>query len=300
MLIRTNVTNIGDPFIVLENNVFYMYATDFDVQGFKVRKSTNLKDWEEIGTCLDLSDSWAYKDFWAPEVIKHEGKFYMHYTARRKKDSSLRMGVAIADNPAGPFKDVYNGPFIDYNYASIDGHVFIDDDGKHYFYYSRDCSENINYKGEHISEICVTLLNNDLTEVISEPIILFGPDRPYDSIVFENEKWNEGPFVMKKDGVYYLTYSANFFGSRDYCICLAKANNPLGPFEKCDDVNPILKCKELGEDFAGPGHNMFFKDQNGNLKMACHIQTDEYHPSGNRKAIILDAKIADGTIKFEF
>ena len=84
MLIRTNVTNIGDPFIVLENNVFYMYATDFDVQGFKVRKSTNLKDWEEIGTCLDLSDSWAYKDFWAPEVIKNEGKKFVPHEIKER------------------------------------------------------------------------------------------------------------------------------------------------------------------------------------------------------------------------
>lgn len=300
MLIRTKITNIGDPFILNDGEYYYMYATGFDYPGFKVKKSSDLKNWEDLGVCLDMKDSWAFQDFWAPEVVYFNGKYYMHYTARRKKDASLRMGIAVAEKASGPFKDVYDGPFFDYNYASIDGHVFIDDDNQKYFYYSRDCSENVNYKGEHISEVCVARLSDDLLKLTSDSIVLFGPDKPYDSIEFENEKWNEAPFVMKKDGIYYLTYSANFFGSRDYCICLAKADNPLGPFTKCDDVNPILKCKELGEDFGGPGHNMFFKDKQGNLKMACHIQTDEYHPSGNRKAVILDAKICDGTIKFDF
>ena len=39
MLIRTNVENIGDPFIVFDGNRYYMYATSFDCSGFKVRVS---------------------------------------------------------------------------------------------------------------------------------------------------------------------------------------------------------------------------------------------------------------------
>ena len=89
MLIRTNVENIGDPFIVFDGTSYYMYSTDFDVVGFKVRRSDDLKAWETLGVALDLSDSWAYQDFWAPEVIYHNGKYVMHYSARRKTDQSL-------------------------------------------------------------------------------------------------------------------------------------------------------------------------------------------------------------------
>lgn len=297
MLIRTNVTNIGDPFIVNNGESYYMYATSFDAEGFKVWKSDDMTDWKCLGVCLDLSDSWACQDYWAPEVIYHNGKYVMHYTARRKSDKSLRMGVAVSAKPEGPFTDIHKGPMFDLGYAAIDGHVFIDDDGKAYFYYSKDCSEN--YVSNHVraSEICVCGLSDDLLNLVGDPITLFGPSEEYDSIMVGDQMWNEGPYILKKDGVYYMTYSANLYASKDYCICLAKADKPFGPFGKIG--GPIMTCNDVETDFAGPGHNAFFKDKEGNLKMTFHIQTYADAPSPNRKACICDAEIKNGTIEFE-
>ena len=199
MLIRTNVTNIGDPFIVRKGNVYYMYATSFGIDGFKVWKSENIEDWELVGTCLDLSNSWTYMDYWAPEVIYHNGKYIMHYTARRKSDGSLRIGVAVSDNPEGPFADVHGGPMFDFGYAAIDGHAFVDDNGKAYLYYSKDCSENYVAENVRASEICVCQLSDDLLNVTSEPITLFGPSEDYDSIMVGDQMWNEGPYILKKE-----------------------------------------------------------------------------------------------------
>lgn len=297
MLIRTNVTNIGDPFIVKAEECYYMYATSFGVDGFMVWKSENMIEWENMGLCLDLSASWTYRDYWAPEVIYHNGKYIMHYTARRKSDSSLRIGVAVSGKPEGPFKDVYKGPMFDFGYAAIDGHVFIDDDGKSYLYYSKDCSENYVADNVRASEICVCELSDDLLKVISEPITLFGPSEKYDSIMVGDQMWNEGPYILKKDGLYYMTYSANCYATKDYCICVAKADNPLGPFKK--GSAPIMKCGDGGDDFAGPGHNAFFRDEEGKLKMTFHIQTNANEPSQNRKACICDAVLKNETIEFE-
>ena len=298
MLIRTDVSNIGDPFILNDNNHYYMYCTDFDVEGFKVRISDDLYHWETLGIALDLSNSWAYKSFWAPEVVKHKDKYVMHYTARRKDNNELRIGVAISDKPIGPFKDVHNGPMFELGYAVIDGHVLKDNDD-YYLFYSRDCSTNIKEDGYKTSQIYAYRLNDDLTEVINEPILIIEPDKTYDTVPFKNYRWNEGPAIIKHNNEYYLTYSANYYASNDYCICLAKATNPLGPYIKQDDQNPIVKAKELGNDFSGPGHNCFFRDFNNNLKMAFHIQTDEYKPSGNRKAVIADVIIKEGKMIVE-
>ena len=49
---------------------------------------------------------------------------------------------------------------------------------------------------------------------------------------------------------------------------------------------------------AGPGHNAFFYDKEGKLKMTFHIQTNENDPSPDRKACICDAELRDGTIQF--
>ena len=59
-----------------------------------------------------------------------------------------------------------------------------------------------------------------------------------------------------------------------------------------------MNCGKAGEDFAGPGHNAFFYDIDGKLKMTFHIQTDENNPSPNRKACICDAELKDGDIEF--
>ena len=296
MLIRTNVENIGDPFIVWDGKHYYMYATGFDCEGFKVRRSDDMKTWEDLGVCLDLSNSWASQDFWAPEVIYHNGKYVMHYSARRTADKSLRIGVAVSDTPQGPFVDVYNGPMFDLGYAAIDGHVFVDEDGTPYFYYSKDCSENV-VDGIHTSQIYVAKLNDDLTKLVSEPVFLFGATEPWECLYKNPEfRWNEGPYMLKKDGKYYLTYSGNCYGTKEYCVCLAVCDTPDGNFKK---VGPILTYKDVAEDFSGPGHNAFFKDKDGKLKMAFHIHTYVDNPSQNRKAVICDAKIEENTISFQ-
>ena len=294
MLIRTNVENIGDPFVLYDGKSYYMYSTDFDVVGFKVRKSDDLKTWETLGTALDLSDSWAGHYFWAPEVVYHNGKYVMHYSSGKKENKSLRIGVAVADKPQGPFKDL--GILFDFGYAAIDGHVFIDEDGERYFYYSKDCSENV-VDGFHTSHIYVVKLNEDLTKAVSEPIFLFGATEQYECLYKQSAtRWNEGPFMLKKNGKYYLTYSGNCYATKEYCVCLAISDKPDGEFKK---VGPILTCESVKEDFSGPGHNAFFKDKDGKLKMAFHIHTYVDQPSQNRKACICDAEIKENTIAFD-
>ena len=296
MLIRTNVVNIGDPVVLDEGDHYVMYCSDYDVEGVLCRTSTDLANWEIASMALDGKDTWSKLSFWAPEVLKYKGKYYMHYTGRRTSDRQLRIGVAVADKPEGPFVDAHNGPMFDFGYACIDGHVFIDDDDQAYLYYSRDCSNNPigDYK---VSQIYAVKLSEDLLNVISDPVLITTPDKPYDMLSAYDRMWNEGPYVMKHEGEYYLTYSANFYASKDYCICLAKAKHPLGPFVKDDKNNPIVRHGKEGEDFSGPGHNYFFKDHDGNLKISFHIQTNEYRPRANRKAVIMDAKFEDGTIK---
>ena len=297
MFFRTNVTEIGDPFVVNTGEFYYMYATSFDVEGFKVWRSENLTHWECLGVCLDLNDSWAYQDFWAPEVVFYRDKYIMHYSARRKADGSLRIGVAVSDSPEGPFTDVHKGPMFDYGYAAIDGHVFIDEDGKAYFYYSKDCSENYVEGKGRISEICVCGISDDLLSLVGEPVTLFGPSEAYESMMVGDQSWNEAPYVLKENGVYYLTYSANCYATQNYCICLAKAKAPMGPFTKCD--GPILTCQDVAEDFSGPGHNAFFWDKEGKLMASFHIHTHAEEPSPNRKACICNAEMKNGTIVFE-
>ena len=228
-------------------------------------------------------DSWGGSDFWAPEVVHHEGKYFMHYSARWGKNQSLRIGVATADSPAGPFVDVFNRPMFDFGYAAIDGHVLIDDDGLKYFYYARDCSENV-VDGRHESHLYVANLNDDLVSLDGEPLLITKPEQDWECRSGPEWLWNEGPFVLKYENKYYLMYSANFYAGRDYSVGYAVAEHPFGPFIKSPD-NPVLFSTDA--EVSGTGHNSVINSPDGSeLFIVYHIHTDPQHPSGDRQVCI--------------
>ncbi len=278
------IKNIGDPFILrAQDGLYYCYATSA-ADGFKAWASPDLVHWQAIGYVYRRqSDSWGESDFWAPEVVFYRNKYFMHYSARWGKNQSLRMGVAIAESPRGPFVDISNRPMFDFGYAAIDGHVFFDEDGRKYFYYSRDCSENI-VAERHESHLYVVELDDDLVSFRSEPILIAKPEQDWETCHSEEWRWNEGPFMLKHAGTYYLMYSANFYASREYAVGYALAENPTGPFRKAAH-NPVLasSCPEI----SGPGHNSVTVAPDGkSLVIAYHIHTDPRQPSGDRQVCI--------------
>ena len=288
-MIVTDITKIGDPQIVLHEGKYYCYATggivlDGVQDGFYVWTSEDLVNWSEPTLCFKAIDSWGYTHFWAPEVIYHNGKFVMHYTARWRKNNSLRIGVAVSDSPMGPFVDVWDEPMFDLGYAAIDGSVLVCDEGN-FFYYSRDCSENL-VNGRGTSQIYVVQLNDDLTRTVGEHKLATTPTFEYET-KSKSSLWNEGPNVMKLGDKYVMNYSANCFASVDYSICLAISDSPWGEWKK-PATNPVLSCRA---DMFGAGHNAFFVGKDGQMYTTFHIQTNPEKPCGDRRVVI-------GKVKF--
>ena len=113
-MIITDIVRIGDPQIVAYNGKYYCYATNTDhySEGFDVSVSDDLIHWGEKIHCFHAIDSWGKSHFWAPEVVYHNGKFVMHYTAKSRELDSLRLGVAVADHPMGPWQKPKNNPVL--------------------------------------------------------------------------------------------------------------------------------------------------------------------------------------------
>lgn len=291
------ITDIGDPFVLKTNNNYYMYATSIAGSGFLVWESENLIDWDAGSIALANSqqeEQWATGDFWAPEVIEHNGTFYMVYSAR-DYTGSLKMAIATSDSPTGPFTDATVG-LIDRPGSFIDGHIFIDDDGTPYLYYVEDNHENI-IDGKHISHIYVQEMTEDLLHVTGEPHFILEPDQAWENPDGDFQ-WNEGPFVVKHEDLYYLMYSANFYASSDYAIGYAVSDNPIGPFEKSES-NPILS-KDMENGISGPGHNSVTVGlDDETLYAVYHIHTDPENPSGDRRPAIDRLYFEDGEMKIE-
>lgn len=278
------IQQIGDPFMLRTTDEQYIcYATSAP-DGFKAWVSTDLLHWQELGYVYRRrSDSWGVADFWAPEVVYHHGQYFMHYSARWRHNHSLRIGVAVADHPAGPFEDILNAPMFDFGYAAIDGHILKDDDGRIYLYYSRDCSENI-VDGRHESHIYGIKLQDDLVSLIGQPVCLTRPEQAWEIRSGVEWRWNEGPFVLKNLGKYYLMYSANFYASRDYSVGYAVAEHPLGPFVK-SPRNPILATNV--PEISGPGHNSITTSPDRTeMVIVYHTHTDPDKPSGDRQVCL--------------
>lgn len=287
-MIITDITNIGDPQILLYRDTYYCYAThnDGNSEGFYVWVSSDLEHWSEPKLAFRAIEAWGDGKFWAPEVVCHNGRFVMHYSARSRELGSLRIGVAVADNPEGPFTDVHGKPMFDLGYATIDGSVLRCREGN-FLYYSRDCCENI-VDGVKTSQIYCVRLNDDLTATVGEHLLVSTPTEEFEKKSFTLSKyriphlWNEGPCVWQLGEKYVMNYSANYYATNDYAICLATAEAPFGPWKKSVN-NPVLSCRK---DLFGAGHNAFFLDKDGQLRTSFHIQTDPNNPSGDRRTVI--------------
>lgn len=308
----------GDPFIVYddESDKYYMYGTGGVENGFMAYSSKDLETWEKQGQvyAADQEKAWGTKDFWAPEVYKRNGKFYMFYSAHWKNNpnnelENYKIGVAVSDSPVGPFEDMTGEPLFDPGYPIIDANVYFADDGKLYLYYSRCCykhaveSEIADWAREkkmfdEIEESWIygVELSEDFSSVIGEPVLLLRPPIAMDDQQAEwesrsvtsgevNRRWTEGSFLFKDNDTYYMMYSANFFGGQHYAVGYATATDPLGPFEK-STANPILeKNTEHGGIVSGTGHNSLFTDRDGKTWCVYHGRTNK---TGNDRLVFLD------------
>lgn len=310
---------VGDPFVLYASDGhYYLYGTGGGARdGFVVYSSDDLADWKAEGQVYtgNTADSWCTGAFWAPEVFERNGKFYMFYSAQWKDNpnnekENYRIGVAVADKPTGPFRDLVNRPVFDPGYPIIDADVFFDDNGRAYLYYSRCCykhpvesevAEWARKKGwyDKIEESWVygVPLKADFTGVTGNPVLLLKPPFRMNDPQSEwesrsvtshevNRRWTEGSYTFKHGDTYYIMYSANFFGGANYAVGYATGKTPLGPFTKAPD-NPVLqKNTGRGGVVSGTGHNSITYSPDGR-EMFCvyHARTKA---TGNARMVFID------------
>lgn len=254
----TTPVSLGDPFIMLHQGVYYAYGTQAE-DGIEVYTSDNLEEWEKApALALHKDNSFGDKWFWAPEVYYVNGKFYMYYTAEE------HMCAATSDSPLGPFIQEVKKPMLE-GEKTIDNSLFIDDDGTPYLFFDR-FNDGLN--------IWVAELEEDLITIKKQTL------HPCIHVSQEWEKvWprvNEGAFVTKHNGMYYMTYSANSYESPFYGVGCATATSIMGEWTKYPD-NPLL---QKPGNLVGVGHSALFRDKKGDLRIVFHAHHDDknIHP----------------------
>ena len=253
--------NFADPDVLYHDGVYYMYATSYSIGvGYEVYTSTDLENWENKGICM--GNAWGFdRWYWAPDVEYHDGKFYMLVSADE------HLGFAVADDPLGPFEPCENYLFA----GTIDGHIFFDGD-EMYIYY-------VTWRSGHSYGIWgCKMMDDHLTPDLSTEKKLLSPKMDYEKVM---NPVTEGPYMLKRDGVYYLTYSGSDYQSQGYCVCYATSDSPLGSFTRYEE-NPILMGD--GKTSFGAGHHCFAplpdSENKDEFAIVYHIHKDKYtiHP----------------------
>ena len=275
----------ADPEGVVFGDEYWIYPTysaPYNEQLFAdAFSSPDLVHWTKYKSVLAIENiSLLNRCLWAPSVVHANGKYYFFFGGNDIQNNDMvgGIGVAIADNPAGPFVDALGHPLIGeiVNGAQpIDQFVFRDDDGQYYMFYGgwRHCN--------------VVRLSPDLLSVIPH-----ADGEIYKEVTPEN--YVEGPFMLKRNGKYYFMWSEGGWGGPDYCVAYAIADSVYGPFRR------IGKILQQDENVAtGAGHHSVIKGKGDDEYYIVYHRRPLGKTGANERVTCIDRLHfnADGTIK---
>lgn len=269
----------ADPEGIIFNKTFWIYPTFSAPYNQQVHmdafSSKDLVSWTKHSSIIDTAAvKWAKRAMWAPSIIEKDKKYYLFFGANDIQNDNEKggIGVAVADRPEGPFKDLLGKPLIDkfHNGAQpIDQFVFRDKDGQHYLFYGgwRHCN--------------VAKLKSDFTGFIP-----FEDGQIFHEITPKG--YVEGPFMFIRNGKYYFMWSEGGWTGPDYSVAYAVADSPFGPFER---VGKILQ-----QDAAvarGAGHHSVIQIRGSDEWYIVYHRRPLTETDGNHRETCIDVMTFD-------
>jgi arabinoxylan arabinofuranohydrolase len=234
----------ADPEVLYSNktNKYYLYPTsdgftNWSGTYFKTFSSTDLINWKDEGVILDLKRdvTWGKRNAWAPTIaekkINGAYKYFYYFCAAQK------VGVAVADDPAGPFTDsgkplISRHPTGVKDGQEIDADVFTDPaSNKSYLYWGN-------------GYLAVAPLNEDMISIDSTAIKVITPT---------DKTFREGTEVFFRKGKYYFMWSEEDTRSENYRVRYGYSDSPMGPITI--PPNNLILAKDVAKGIYGTGHN---------------------------------------------
>ena len=275
-----------DPDVLRVGDTYYAYATNNVEFNIQAARSTDLVRWELLGEALPALPAWAVPEHgwtWAPDVTASAegGPYLMYFTTRFALGTAgggiQCIGVATSATPEGPFTPWGELPLICPvgKGGAIDPATFVDDDGTRYLLWKNDGNS-----GGGRTYIYLQTLAQDGLSFLTDPLQVLEVDQRWEGAIIE------GPSLWKRDGRYYLFYSANDYKSPRYAIGVAVADEIRGPYTKA--AGPLLET-QLKAGIVGPGGQDVVVGPNGDTWLAFHDWTAEGTRSLNVLPLAWDA-----------
>jgi len=287
--------NIRDPFVlsVPSDGKYYLYGTmgaytwSESAVGFDCYISTDLENWDgPFPVFRPSTDFWADRNFWAPEVHTHQGKYYM-FASFKAKGVCRGTQILRSESPLGPFLPLSDKPVTPPDWECLDGTLFVTPEGAPWMVF---CHEWVQV-GD--GEICAILLSKDLSSAMGEPVVLFrASDAPWAQEV--NSKGRKG-YVTDGPWMHHLANGEllilwSSFSEGGYTIGIARSPSGqlLGPWKQ--DIQPLYS--------GDGGHCMTFRDFNGTRWLSLHRPNETPNERPIFLLLIEDKLISSDDIRY--
>ena len=204
-----------DPAPYVHDGKVYLFVDhdEDDAQYFKMKDwllfiTEDMVNWTYLGTQVSTETfAWARQGdrAWASQAVERNGRWYWYLCCNTAAGGDA-LTVAVADDPQGPWTDAIGGPLAE-GFGFIDPTVFIDDDGKAWLFWGN--------KGLWFGQLADDMVSfkNGYREVpgyhdpacFGELQMKMNWAKGHDEAMTQYE---EGPWVTKRDGQYYIVYPA--------------------------------------------------------------------------------------------
>lgn len=293
-MIITNVEGLRDPFILLDNGVYYLYGTGNTENGWEntvwdcyINDSGKLDgQWKRTEKPIYEKPEKALKKFWAPEVHKYKGAYYMLCTYFSSETQRKGSTILKSSSPTGPFVEISDGYVTPRGWDCIDATLYVDGEGQPWLVFVREwvCTE------DNVGRMAAAKLSDDLSRLISEPIELFRADSPS----WSNQVVTDGCFMYTTQSKELLMLWSNFTDDEKYVIGIAKSDNGKidGSWIHQDE---LLFSEDKGDGYDG-GHGMIFTAIEGQ-KYLCLHSPNKHCDKFRERTVFLPVEELNGTVK---
>ncbi len=288
----------ADPQIRIYNNKYWIFPTYSSLFKKQIHldcfSSDDLVTWTKHRRIIDSTDiTWLNQALWAPDSIEKDGKYYLFFscndaypidrnggnlTPREKTNEKYGgIGIAVANRPEGPYKDLIGKPLIDqfWNVAQpIDQYVF-KYNGAYYMIYGGWGKCNL------------VKLSDDFKSIVPFP----------DGSLYKDmtpENYVEGSVMFERNGKWYFMWSEGNWGDSSYKVSYGIADTPLEKFKR---IGSVLQGDE--SIATGAGHHSVMNIPNTDDWYICYHRRPIPNYHRDHRVVCIDRLYfeSDGKIK---
>jgi beta-xylosidase len=284
-----NYKYTADPAALSYKDKLYIYAghdvcppkeNRYVMNEWLVFSTSDMKTWTEHPAPLRPTDfAWAKGDAWASQVIERNGKFYWYVSTSHATIHGKAIGVAVADNPTGPFKDAKGSAIITndlttqhtkISWDDIDPTVFIDNDNQAYLFWGN-------------TQCYYVKLKENMIDTIGPIVAVEGLP-----------KYTEAPWIHKNKNWYYLSYASEFPEK----IVYAMSKKITGPWQFKGVLNELAgnsntnhqSVVKFKNNWYFVYHNGGINTNGGSFRRSVCIDRLFYNKDGSIKRVIMTSE----------